>query len=252
MIENKLEYKDGSTETLLFDPEPHKYYWNDTEVPSATTIAKITTPAAAIGNWTSKMCSDKFKELVKAGQRLDEIEILTVAEQIKKAANTFMSNAGTAGSLVHDAIERYIHFKEEPEFTNEGMVKSFAKFKEWWNEQDGLELVNTESRVLSREHFFTGTYDALFKTKDDEYIVYDWKTSSGIRDSYLIQCFLYAIGLEEQFEFKVQKGVIVNATKEGKLNIKTFTIGDYEKQVALSCLELYKFLNPKKRKVKNA
>ena len=245
MIETKLEYKDKTTESLFFDPEPHKYYWNDQEVPSATNVCKILTPASAIGNWSTKLCSEKFKELVQAGQSYDEIQILEMAELIKKAPNTFMQQAGTAGSYVHDAIEKYIHHQEEPNFTNEGMAKSFNKFKEWYNEQEGLEMVNTESRVLSRKHFFTGTYDALFKNGKGEYIIYDWKTSSGIRDSYLVQIFLYSIGLEEQFDFKISKGVIVNATKDGKLNIKTFDVNEEMQQVALACLKVFQFLNPK-------
>lgn len=246
MINKQLEFVDGSVETVLFDPQPHKYFWNDTEIVSATTIAKITTPAAAIGNWSSKICSEKFKELIQAGKTYDEIQILEYSELIKKAPNTFMQQAGTTGSFVHDAIERYIHFKEEPNFTNQGMAKSFMKFKEWYLKQKGLEIVNTECIVLSRKHFFTGTYDALFKNGKGEYILYDWKTSSGIRDSYLIQCYLYGLAIEEQFDFKVSQGVIVNSTKEGKLNIKTFQIGQEQHEIALACLKLYNFLNPNK------
>jgi hypothetical protein len=245
MIENKLEFKDNTTESLFFDPEPHKYYWNEQEVPSATNICKILTPAAAIGNWSTKLCSEKFKELVVAGKSYDEIQILEMAEQIKKAPNTFMQQAGTAGSYVHDAIEKYIHHKEEPNFTNEGMAKSFAKFKEWYGKQKAFEVVSTESRILSRKHFFTGTYDALFKNADNEYTIYDWKTSSGIRDSYLVQIFLYSIGLEEQFDIKISNGVIVNTTKEGKLNIKTFEVNKEMQEIALACLKVFQFLNPK-------
>ena len=34
-----------------------------------------------------------------------------------------------------------------------------------------------------------------------------------------MQIFLYAICLEEEFNYKIPKGVIVNCTKEGKLKI---------------------------------
>ena len=61
MIETKLY---NNEVTLLFDPIPHKYYWNEEEIPSATTITKILTPAQAIGNWTAKMCADEFKKLI--------------------------------------------------------------------------------------------------------------------------------------------------------------------------------------------
>jgi ATP-dependent exoDNAse (exonuclease V) beta subunit len=127
------------------------------------------------------------------------------------------------------------------------MKKSFSKFKEWYDLQEGLELVFTETKVLSRVHKYTGTLDALFK-RGNEYIIYDWKTSSGIRDSYYVQLYLYVMALEEQLDIKIKKGVIVNCTKQGKLNIAEFQINDEMQDVAISCLKLHRFLNNKKEK----
>jgi len=101
--------------------------------------------------------------------------------------------------------------------------------------------------VLSRIHKYTGTLDALFK-KGNEYIIYDWKTSSGIRDSYYVQLQLYILGLEEQMDIKINKGVIVNCTKQGKLNIAEFQVTKEMQDVAISCLKLHRFLNKKKEK----
>jgi hypothetical protein len=96
-------------ETLFFDPIPHQYFWNDELLPSATTITKLLTPAAAIGNWTAKMCADEFKKLIKAGVSYDEIELIKYYDQIKKSANANMSSAGLVGGEVHNLIETYIH-----------------------------------------------------------------------------------------------------------------------------------------------
>jgi len=244
MIETKLY---DNEVTLLFDPIPHKYYWNEEEIPSATTITKILTPAQAIGNWTAKMCADEFKKLIIAGKSYDEIQLLEYYDKIKKSANANMSNAGLIGGQVHDLIENYIHYKKVPDIHNEQMLKSFNKFKEWYDAQEGLELVSTERKVLSRIHKFTGTLDALFK-KNDEYIIYDWKTSSGIRDSYYVQIYLYAICIEEELGIKVPKGVIVNCTKDGKLRIAEFDISQDNHDTALSCLKIYRFKPNKKEK----
>lgn len=245
MIEDKIQFKDWSEETIFFDPKPHKYYWKDIERPSVTTITKLLTPSAPLVQWSANESANKFKELIQAGKSYDEVQLMEYFELIKFAHRQSLNSSGVIGSHVHDAIENYIQHGDEPEFTNEQMVKSFTKFKEWYSEQQGLELIWTEKRVLSREYGFTGTLDALFKNGKGEYIIYDWKTSSGIRDSYLVQIFLYSIGLEEQFDFKISKGVIVNATKEGKLNIKTFDVNEEMQQVALACLKVFQFLNPK-------
>jgi ATP-dependent exoDNAse (exonuclease V) beta subunit len=158
-----------------------------------------------------------------------------------------MNQAGHVGSQVHEMIENYIHKGTVPEIHNDLIKKSFNKFKEWYDNQKGLELVFTETKVLSRIHKYTGTLDALFK-KDNEYIIYDWKTSSGIRDSYYVQLYLYVMALEEQLDIKINKGVIVNCTKQGKLNIAEFPVNSEMQDVAISCLKLHRFLNNKKEK----
>jgi len=252
MIENKLEYNDGSTEQLYFDPIPHKYYWNENEIVSATNITKLLTPANVIGLWSAKMCAEKFKELVQAGKSYDEIQLIELYDKIKKAPNDNMQTAGQIGTLIHDAIEEYIHKGSVPEMHNEQMIKSFNKFKEWFDAQEDIEIVATEFRVLSRVHLFCGTVDALFKNKKTgKYIIYDWKTSSGIRSSYYVQIYLYKIAICEMFGYEIEEGVIVNATKEGKLNLKSFPIDESCDETALACLKMHQFLNPKKRSKKN-
>jgi hypothetical protein len=165
MIENTLTYQDGSTEILYFDPIPHEYIWNDEKIVSATNITKLLTPANVIGLWSAKMCAEKFKSLIQAGQSYDEIQLIEFYNKIKKAPNDFMTSAGNVGTLIHDAIEEYIHKGTVPEMHNPQMIKSFGKFKEWFDAQDEIEIVSTEFRVLSRIHKFCGTVDALLKIK---------------------------------------------------------------------------------------
>ncbi len=45
----------------------------------------------------------------------------------------------------------------------------------------------------------------------------------------------------------VKQGVIVNCTKQGKLNIKEFPIGDAQEEVAIACLKMYRYLNNKEK-----
>ena len=235
-------------ETLLFDVVAHQYFWNDEQLPSATQITKLLTPANVIGMWSSKICSEEFKKLVKAGVSYDEIELIKIADQIKKAPNQNMSDAGSVGTQVHNLIEDYIHKGIAPEIHNPEIKKSFGKFKEWFDAQEGLEIVFTERKVLSRIHKFTGTLDAIFKNKAGEHIIYDWKSSSGIRDSMLVQIYLYKICIKEELGIDVKKGIIVNCTKLGKLNIKEFPINEMQEQVAISCLNIYRYLNQKGEK----
>ena len=235
-------------ETLFFDPIQHQYFWNDELLPSATTITKLLTPAQVIGNWTAKICAEEFKKLIKAGVSYDEIELLKYYDQIKKSANANMGVAGLVGTEVHNLIEDYIHKEIEPEIHNPQIKKSFGKFKEWYDKQEGLEIVFTERKVLSRIHKFTGTLDAIFKNKSGDHIIYDWKSSSSIRQSHLVQIYLYKICISEELGIDVKQGIIVNCTKEGKLNIKEFPIDEMQEDVAISCLKMYRYLNQKGEK----
>ena len=234
-------------ETLFFEPIKHQYFWNDELLPSATTITKLLTPVQPLIMWANKMASEEFKRLIVAGQKYDEVQLAEFYTLIKNASNKSMTSAGIVGTEVHNLIEDYIHKGIEPEIHNPEIKKSFGKFKEWFDAQEGLEIVFTERKVLSRIHKFTGTLDALFKTKSGEYIIYDWKSSSGIRDSMLVQIYLYKICVKEELGIDVKQGVIVNCTKQGKLNIKEFLIGEMQEDVAISCLKMYRYLNKKEK-----
>jgi hypothetical protein len=251
MIENKLEYKDNTTETLFFSVEDHKYYWNEEQIASVTTVLKNLTPATPLVLWSAKMSAEKFKTLVQAGQSYDEIKLLDYYNQIKNAHKESLNQSGVIGTFVHDAIENYVHHKELPTFTNEQMNKSFNKFKEWFDTQDELEIVFTERRLLSRIHKICGTVDAVFKNKKTgKHIVYDWKTSSGIRDSYYVQLYWYKMILCEMYDMEIDKGVIVNCTKDGKLKIAEFDIDSQCEDIAISSLKLYRFKPNQKKESK--
>ena len=235
-------------ETLFFEPIKHQYFWNDELLPSATTITKLLTPVQPLIMWANKMASEEFKRLIVAGQKYDEVQLAEFYTLIKNASNKSMTSAGIVGTEVHNLIEDYIHKGIEPEIHNPEIKKSFGKFKEWFDAQEGLEIVFTERKVLSRIHKFTGTLDALFKNKSGDHIIYDWKSSSGIRDSMLVQIYLYKICIAEELGIDVKKGIIVNCTKEGKLNIKEFPISEMQEDVAISCLKMYRYLNQKGEK----
>ena len=235
-------------ETLFFEPIKHQYFWNDELLPSATTITKLLTPVQPLIMWANKMASEEFKRLIVAGQKYDEVQLAEFYTLIKNASNKSMTSAGIVGTEVHNLIEDYIHKGIEPEIHNSEIKKSFGKFKEWFDAQEGLEIVFTERKVLSRIHKFTGTLDAIFKNKSGDHIIYDWKSSSGIRDSMLVQIYLYKICIKEELGIDVKKGIIINCTKQGKLNIKEFPIGEMQEDVAISCLKMYRYLNQKGEK----
>jgi hypothetical protein len=63
----------------------------------------------------------------------------------------------------------------------------------------------------------------------------------------LVQIYLYKICVKGELGIDVKQGVIVNCTKQGKLNIKEFPIGEIQADVAIACLKMYRYLNNKEK-----
>jgi len=249
MIENKLEYSDGKTETIYFDPVEHKYMVNDEQVFSASVISKQKTNAQVLINWAIKKTSDYYLNNLKAGSSYTEIELENFYKESKLASKKEMNEAGSIGTHVHNLIESYVHGKEIPQIYDERIANAFNEFKKWYDQQSNLELVNTEQVCFSRKHKFVGTYDALFK-RNNEYVIFDWKTSNSIYDNFYIQVGgLYALALEEQLGIKIPTGVIVNCSRQGKIKIAEFDINQDLFDVGLACLKLHNF-KPKKKENK--
>ena len=60
MIKDEIQFKDGTSEIISFDPQPHKYYWKELERPSVTTITKLLTPSAPLVQWSANESANKF------------------------------------------------------------------------------------------------------------------------------------------------------------------------------------------------
>lgn len=233
---------------IQFDPDDHVYYdLNNNKIDNMTSIVGILSNKSAMANWASKMCQNRFNELIFAGRIYDEIELIDIAKEIQKAPNQNRDKAGNIGTKVHDLIEQYIHCPFEPEIQNKEIKNAFDEFVNWFKiESIDLELTSTEKKVYSKKYNFTGTTDALFKNKKtNEYIIYDWKTSSGIYHSHLLQVTGYAMALEEEFNIEIKKGVIGNFPKKGKKKLCAFDIDASMRDSFLACLNLYRLTERK-------
>jgi len=103
-------------------------------------------------------------------------------------------DAGTAGHIAHGWIEDAIHGRayrevDAPEELVEKAQQGLAAFLRW-RETTRLEIIDTETPLVSDEYGFGGTYDALGVIGDDVILV-DWKTSNSIYTEYVAQLAAY-------------------------------------------------------------
>jgi hypothetical protein len=108
--------------------------------------------------------------------------------------------AANIGTIAHNMVEQWI--KHEP-IVAEGPAEqvdraknSFQQFIEW-ADQSRLEIVQSETPLVSEKHRFGGTLDSMLVT--GKLSLGDWKTSNAIYRDYLLQLAAYGILWEENF-----------------------------------------------------
>lgn len=141
--------------------------------------------------------------------------------------------ASMVGTEFHRCVEKYLtdgnylldSSKIPPNMVKRiaGMMRSFIT----WAESVNGEVHHTELKVISRQHAYSGTLDAV-GTLDGKPIIFDWKTSSRIYPDMDLQLVAYAQAYKEQTGVKLKQGMIVHVSKDKpdfKLTTKVFKLG---------------------------
>lgn len=138
-----------------------------------------------------------------------------------RSAYAEKEQAAQAGQIAHDKIECFILNKpyeyDGKKPLPEVLVRAERGFENGkrWLANSRLTVVNTEVSLVSEEHGFGGTRDALFRDPAELYHLGDWKTSNAIYADYLIQLAAYDILAEECEGIKIEGGYdILRFSKE--------------------------------------
>ena len=112
-----------------------------------------------------------------------------------------------AGSIVHDWIEAYLHDEQmwmaredDPNLTTDPtQLAAGAGFKAFlaWARLVDLEVLETETPLISEQYGYGGTLDCLARI-GGEVAILDWKTSDRVYDDYKIQLAAYRELLRER------------------------------------------------------
>ena len=104
--------------------------------------------------------------------------------------------AAESGTLAHAMIESHIKgidWHDHEDVTGQESDEVIKQAKKGyknalnWLEQSRIEIVLTEPQLISKEHRFGGSPDAIGKDTEGRYCLLDWKTSSGLYPDYLVQ-----------------------------------------------------------------
>ncbi len=109
---------------------------------------------------------------------------------------TVRDDAGDTGTLAHAMIERWLH--GQPIDDLDGPVEIFARAKNAyenflrWADESKPDVIETEVQLVSEEHLFGGTFDAILRI-NETLVLADWKTSKRVYPDHLVQLAAYGL-----------------------------------------------------------
>jgi hypothetical protein len=203
----------GDEVQIEFDPKKHRYMVLDNaefdpswqKKPSVTTILGVSDKSKALVPWAVKLAIETFREYVKPGEALDEVQIELIAGKMLSSRWDVSKRAAGIGTVAHDwlqiFIEDWMRFGAKPLLNFPINVQAANSVKAALKWMDAVEFtpVASEQMVYSREFGYIGTLDlgGVFKINGRKGIC-DWKTSKGLYSEYRFQISAYKHAQEEE------------------------------------------------------
>lgn len=233
----------GGKVDLIFDTFKHQYSVDGEIIPGVTTVLGVLSKPQLM-YWAANCAADYFKENIKPGVALDELEIDSLWQRAKKAHTQKKTDAGSLGSFVHHWVEDYINGKKPEMPINADMRGAVERFLEW-EKKHQVKFLLSEQPIYSQSKRYAGTTDFICQI-DGKMWLGDLKTSNAVYSEYISQASAYLNARVEEFPSEVYAGaVIVRVGKEdGEVEVVT---KDYNElypyyDLFISCLSTYNAL----------
>lgn len=226
--------------------------------PSITTILGVIGSPALMG-WAAKNGTAKLKVLSEVCNELipgqfselsrmaEERWKLTEDTAFWKSGKETGKDAADYGTLAHAWIEAHL---EGAEVTLDSLpiparnaVNEYLK----WEKEHKLETIKTEQTFYNCKLNYAGTADWLGKL-DGELSMGDWKTSTGIFFSYVIQGWAYALADEMQHAERLYRQIFIGRFgKDGSQEVKIFKRNEFPsietaRDVIIACGHIFSSL----------
>lgn len=247
------ELYDGDIQ-LEFDEDTHTYYLGDLVVPNVTSILDIISKPN-LSYWRLNEALKYFKTIMEPGVGYDEIEIDEIINNASGRHHKISRKGRNIGSVVHNWIEDYLTDYINGNACNDTLpvnkdaavgIKAFLN----WMESIDYNIIDTERKVYSKKHNYTGTLDLIYE-RDNKLFIGDFKTSKRIYPEHSLQAAAYAKAFEEETGEKIYGINIIKIPKLRSLKNPKVREKEIENRaeidrlfdVFLSALNIYKWSN---------
>ena len=187
---------------------------------------KINLAETLEGHWydiAEKVKGDKFKNLgifpsattiLNAYPQSPHLQ-QWIAEKGWNESQKIKSEAGVAGTQVHQAIELLLGGQE--------LQRGFYGLKEWtkiyafvkWYLEYNPKILFTEKKIYSKKYKYAGTFDCLAEL-DGRKTIIDWKTAQSVHPHYYLQISAYSSAWEEMTGEKIDQTAILQIGNKSK------------------------------------
>jgi len=210
----------GGRVTIDLNPRSHRYHVSNTKAApdGVTTVCNGTIPKFNLIDWAGRVCAQAVRDgclsvLAKTGMFPEQSAFLTICEAAETTHNFIRDDAGTAGSAVHDLIERHLRGEAYALPTDENVRNGYNAFLSWFHQTD-IEILETERLIYSEEYFYCGKTD-LVGRRNGKLLVCDFKTGNTAGyESEWYQLAGYAVAIEEETGDKIESGLLVHLDKK--------------------------------------
>jgi hypothetical protein len=239
-IQKKVKLYNGEIE-MIYNDKGHKYIIDGQSVLGVTTILSVINKPALI-QWAANTVIEYLQIKMKAGEKLDELQLKNLFTEAKKYNRTLKNQAADLGTLIHNWIEEYIKGKNPAPLVNETAKKSIDSFLAWVKEKN-VKFTESEKIIYSKKYKYAGTCDFTCEIDGKKYVG-DLKTSKGIYDEYLLQVSAYRYALQEEFGKEYDGMLIIRIPKVENDVVEVKFFNNYKQcaEAFLQALGLYRNL----------
>lgn len=171
-------------------------------IPWATKTALLSAENA----WLAKLDGKKKKKV-----ELTEAFIKSVTEEAKKKPDSVKDAAADLGTQAHAYFDAFIR-GEQPDLIAEPLKPAVDAFNSWVKESK-ISIVQGDTKVFSLIYNYGGALDAIGVNEEGEFVLLDWKTSSGCYPEMALQVSAYVQAFDETYGIEIKKAVIVRFSK---------------------------------------
>lgn len=258
--------------TLEFLDDLHVYLLGNRQVYGVTGILDVINKPQ-LNAWKMRKAMEFVKENIVEHEWTNEKLLDEALKEASKASQKVSGAAANIGTMIHQQLEHYInsqinntgwefdsdhiknllltdlHVTYTEEEANQmvrnldAAVKSFHK----WEEKHEIEWLAAEKKVLSKQHYYAGTYDGKARV-DGKLSMIDFKCVKKLYRPYLLQASAYAKADEEEYGEKIEHIYILKIPKEMKQRLPRVSVMEAEGEeidelfdVFISALKLKKW-----------